>query len=199
MVRALCYSLVVTALEALTTHAPVKLTVEDFLVLDRAGAFASYNKTELINGMILVVNAQYSEHLKAKVRLLRRLADACDAMGHGFEAWSEGSVEMGQASMPEPDIFITRETPGSGAVRRETIALIVEVSDTTQAFDLGEKARLYAENGVPEYWVVDLKAKAVRQMWSPGAKGYGERRDVALGERVEAVTIAGLRVETVGL
>ncbi len=186
-------------LEKLTSPHPARLSVHDFLVLDRSGAFDSYAKTELINGKIYVVNAQYSEHMKAKVHLLRRLADACDALGGGLEAWSEGSVEMAPASMPEPDIFITTATPVSGPVDKGSVALIVEISDTTAKYDLGQKARLYASAGVPEYWVVDLAAGRLHQMWSPGVKGYAERREVVLGERVEAVTIEGLGVETRGL
>ena len=188
-----------TALETLTTPHPAKLSIEDFMVLDRAGAFAAYTKTELIDGTIYVVNAQYSEHMKAKVHLLRRLADACDALGGGLEAWSEGAVAMAPASMPEPDILVTTATPGEGPVRSETVALIVEVSDTTRDYDLGEKAALYAAQGIAEYWVADLKAKVLHQLWAPGADGYRERREVALGARVEAMTIAGLGVETRGI
>lgn len=76
------------------------------------------------------------------------------------------------------------------------MALIVEVSSTMLAFDLGEKAQTYAGAGLPKYWVVDLDGRFLHQMWSPGADGYAQRREVALGERVEAVTIGGLQVDT---
>jgi hypothetical protein len=36
-------------------------------------------------------------------------------------------------------------------------------------------------------------------MWSPAGKSYREKRVVPLGERVEAVTVAGLAVETAGI
>ncbi len=168
-------------------------------MLDRAGAFQSYAKTELINGTIYVVNAQYSAHMKAKVRLLRRLADACDMQGRGMEAWSEGAVAMEPSSMPEPDIFIATAIPEDGPVPRENVMLVVEISDTTQAFDLGKKARLYAQSGIAEYWVVDLKAKLIHRKWSPGPTGYGAGNEVRLGDRIEAATITGLAVETEGL
>jgi len=188
-----------TAQISLTKPSPARLTVEDFMVLEQAGAFADYAKTELIDGVIYVVNAQFSEHMMTKVRLLRRLADACDALGAGLEAWSEGAVALGPRNLPEPDIFVTSRTPTTGPVPGQTIMLVVEVSDTTRTFDLGKKARLYAGGGVPEYWVVDLAGGKLHQMWSPGTKGYVEKREVALGERIEAVTIAGLGAETAGL
>ena len=172
------------------------LTVEDFLLLDRSGAFDRYHKSELINGRIIVVNAQYSEHMMIKVGMLRRLADVCDRLGGGLSAWSEGSIDMSPDGLPEPDLFITNARPTTGAVRLETVVLIAEVADTTLALDLGDKVGLYARHGVPEYWVIDVQGRIIHQMWSPGADGYRERREVALGERVEAVTIGGLQVDT---
>ena len=188
-----------TAFDSVTTPYPAKLLAEDFLLLDRAGAFDAYSKTELIDGTIYVVNAQYSEHFKAKVRLLRRLADACDALGTGLEAWSEGTIALGPASMPEPDVFVTKQTPMSGPVDKDTVVLVVEVADTTQAFDLGEKSLAYGRGGVPEYWVIDLKVQIVCRRWSPGLDGYGQETMVKFGERIESATIADLLIETTGL
>jgi Uma2 family endonuclease len=37
----------------------------------------------------------------------------------------------------------------------------VEIADTSAAFDLTRKAELYANAGVPEYWVVDLTRRIV--------------------------------------
>ena len=172
------------------------LTVNDFVLLDRSGAFDRYHKSELINGRIIVVNAQYSEHLTVKIEMLLRLNDALKVLGTGPQVWSEGSVDMSPDGLPEPDLFITDTRPTTGAVRLETVVLIAEVADTSLALDLGDKAELYARHGVPEYWVIDVQGRVVHQMWAPGAGGYAERREVALGERVEAVTIGGLGVDT---
>jgi len=181
-----------------TRSRAVKLTVEDFLLLDRSGAFGERKKTELLDGQVFVVNAQFSEHLTAKVTLLRRLADACDRLG-GLSAWAEGSVDMSPHSMPEPDLFITNRRPITGAVASSTVVLIGEVADTTLQIDLGRKARLYAAAGVPEYWVVDLPGRSVHQLWSPGPKGYGDRRATPLGERLQSVVIPGLAIASDGI
>lgn len=188
-----------TAAARLEAPRPAKLSVADYMLLDRSGAFREYNKTELIDGTIYIVNSQYSRHMKAKVRLLRRLADACDALGGGLQAWSEGAVEMQPSSMPEPDVFITRQEPEDGPVPMETVALVAEVADATVKFDLGRKARLYARQGIPEYWVVDLPARIVHQMWAPAHGAYGQTHQVAFGQALESQTIAGLGVSTEGL
>ena len=185
--------------QALTERQVAKLTVDDFLLLDRSGAFAAYRKTELINGTIVFVNAQYGRHLRVKIRLLRRLSDACDGLGGGLEAWSEGSIDMAPDSMPEPDLFITNATPPDAPVPAASVILICEVADSTVKDDLGEKAELYARRGIPEYWVVDLPAGLIHQMWSPSAAGYAERHECKLGDRIDAATVAGLGVDTAGL
>jgi Uma2 family endonuclease len=188
-----------TPFRPLNAPEKLRLTIQDFCVLDAAGAFASHAKSELIDGTIYVVNAQFSEHMKAKVRLLRRLADVCDAQAEGLEAWSEGSVRLGETSLPEPDIFVTRVTPQRGAVPGESVALVIEVADTTVEFDTTTKAALYAGAGVPEYWVVDLPGVSIYQLWSPGGGTYRERRKVPLGESIDAQTLPGVTVSTAGL
>ena len=100
--------------------------------------------------------------------------------------------------MPEPDIVLTNYT-GDKAVPLETVALIVEVSDTTLATDLGRKAKLYAQAGIPEYWVVDVEGCIVRQHRLPGESGYAEHRKIAFGVDIAVETLAGVLVGTGGL
>ena len=183
---------------ALTRARPARLTVTDFMTLEQAGAFRGNSKSELIDGTIYFVNAQFSRHMRAKSQFYRRLADACDAIP-GFEAWVEGSVEFSPHSMPEPDILVTRGTPADGPIPADMLALAVEIADTTRGFDLGKKARMYARNGLAEYWVVDLAKRLVHRHTSPAATGYANVESLELGAQLTALTIPGLTVETAGL
>ena len=187
-----------TAPQSLGRPRPAKLSVDDFLVLDRSGAFERYGKSELIDGRVYVMNAQHRAHARAKTRLAFALMTALKGI-EGLEAVIEGAVEIPPRSVPEPDIVVTGEPDGEGLIPLASVRQIVEVSDSTLKADLGKKARLYAVAGVPEYWVLDLAARKLHQHWSPGAKGYGQRREVTLGQSIEAATIAGLQVETQGI
>jgi Uma2 family endonuclease len=178
----------------------VKLTVGDFLRLDQADAFRDYAKTELIEGEIIAVNAQFVPHARFKTQFFRRLADAVDVEMPGFTALVEVSVAIPPNSAPEPDIVITDfEETGRQAVPVERVALIVEVSDSTLRYDLGQKAKVYAAAGVPEYWVADLEGRVLHQFWQPEGKTYVGKRALPFGETVAAVTIPGLEVSTQGL
>jgi Uma2 family endonuclease len=88
---------------------------------------------------------------------------------------------------PEPDLAVTtrpcEEYPRNPQPR--DIRLLVEISDTTLAFDLRKKARLYARAGISEYWVVDIAGRRVFVHREPqGDKyetvtAYGETESVA--------------------
>ena len=178
----------------------VKLTIKDYLRLDEAGAFRDYAKTELVEGVIVALNSQFMPHAMFQSGLFRRLADAVEACMPGYAAVVEASVDIPPRNMPQPDILVTNFIPTERvAAPVASIALIVEISDTTARFDLGKKARIYAAAGVPEYWVAELSTRTMHQFSAPSAKGYGDQREVALGERIESVTIPGLAVDTVGL
>jgi Uma2 family endonuclease len=184
-----------TALEVLTIPQRAKLRVADFLLLAEAGAFRDYVRTELIEGEIWVVNSVHSRHARAHSMVTVELGIALKAMASPLLLYTAPSTELSDDSLPEPDIAIADPNDARILPGRE-VRIAIEISDTTLDIDLGRKARLYARYAVPEYWVVDLEARLIHQMWSPDGERYAERRQVAFGTPVEAVTIAGLKVET---
>jgi Uma2 family endonuclease len=179
-----------------TSHEPVKLRVDDYLLLDASGAVDAYRKTELIDGEVFYMNAQHRPHARTKSRLHAAIARALDERGDGLEAIVEGSVALSPTSVPEPDIVITAAAEGDGLIPVTSIRLVIEVSDTTLEFDLGQKAVLYATAAIPEYWVADIGRRVMHQFWAPSDDGYGERREIAFGEVIAAISIAGLIIPT---
>lgn len=115
-----------------------------------------------------------------------------------MRAYVTPSVAINDQSLPEPDIAIA-ETHGDGFLPVTKVRLVVEISDTTLELDLGRKQRVYAEAGVPEYWVVDVNARVVHQMWAPDGDGFTAARDVSFGDLLAAETIAGLQIATESL
>ena len=183
-----------TPFRVVTTPEKVRLRVEDFLLLNDSGAFDNYSKTELIEGEIYYMNAQHSRHARIKTEIGFELGLAVRALGLDLRPIIEASTRVSDHSLPEPDIVIT-DYMGPDVVPLETVALVVEVADATLKIDMGRKLRIFAQAGIAEYWVVDVKSKQVRQMWSPAGETYAERRDVPFGHRIEAATIAGLAID----
>ncbi len=76
-------------------------------------------------------------------------------------------------SAPEPDIVWVKERSyRDGRPGPSDITLLIEVADSSLAYDLGEKAELYAASGVSDYWVVDVKSESVVVHRTPGESGY---------------------------
>ena len=177
----------------------IPLRIEDYERLSAAGAFLAYRKTELIDGLVYAMNPQYRPHGFVKDELAYRLRTALERIGSNLHVATEQSVALPPHDEPEPDIILTTAPRGPGAIPGESVVLLIEVSDSTLHFDLNDKARAYAAFGIPEYWVVDVNAGVIHQMWTPRGDGYAERREVAFGARVDAATIDGVSVETSGL
>ena len=181
-----------------TAPQPAKLTARDFWLLAESGAFDGYAKSELIEGEIWVMSAIHSWHAKAMARLAYALRAALLEEGIALEVFMPVSVALSNDSVPEPDVALA-EDHVDGPLPLAKVKLAIEISDTTLKVDLGRKALLYAEHRVPEYWVIDRDGACLYRHHAPGPEGYGERGEFRLGERVEAATIPGLRVETDGL
>ena len=109
-------------------------------------------RVELLYGGIVRMTPIGAPHNAALQRLTRLLVLAIRE-----RAWVriQSSFAASDGSEPEPDVAIV--PPGEYDAEHPTEAwLIIEVADSSLELDRTVKARLYAECGVPEYWVVNL-------------------------------------------
>ena len=178
---------------------PARLTAIDFELLHQHGAFAAHHKTELIDGRLYVVNSQLRSHGMVKMRLHNALRDALIAMGSPFQSVVEITVALSPTDRPEPDVLLTSEPDGDGYVPAASVPLIIKVSDSTLRTDLSRKMRRYAAGGIPEYWVADVNARVIHQMWSPSSRAYGETLVHRFGEPITSVAVEGLTIGTTDL
>lgn len=156
-----------------------RLTVADYTLLAEAGAFAE-QRTELIDGDVLLMSPQFRPHLFVKSEFGFRLRLALRELNSPLWIGEEESVALSDRDMPLPDIIATSEPRGVGAVPLASVALIVEVAETSLAYDLGRKAQLYATAGIPEYWVADVFGRVLHQHSRPEDDAYADRRTIPL-------------------
>jgi Uma2 family endonuclease len=55
------------------------------------------------------------------------------------------------------------------------VLLVIEVADTSLAYDLGTKAPLYAWHGIPEAWVIDAATQRTWVFRQPIGRGEASR------------------------
>ncbi|TMA50228.1 MAG: Uma2 family endonuclease [Deltaproteobacteria bacterium] len=98
---------------------------------------------------------------------------------------------------PAPDVAVVagRERDYMTAHPRNAL-LLVEVADTSLAQDRLTKGALYAAAGIPEYWIVNLRADCVEVLRDPEPEAgrYRERAVVGHGERLALVAFPNVRV-----
>ena len=79
-------------------------------------------------------------------------------------------------SEPELDISVTRQPQRAyieaGNPPASEAVLAAEISDSTLRYDLTTKALLYAQAGIPEYWVLDVTGRTLIVHRDPTAAGY---------------------------
>ena len=85
-------------------------------------------------------------------------------------------------SAPEPDVlWLAPHNYFERHPEPKDVLLLIEVAESSLAYDMGEKARLYAEAGIRDYWVVNLVDDCVEVFRQPQPAGYQSRR-VARGD-----------------
>ena len=119
-----------------------------------AGVFGPDARLELIEGAILAMGPQGSEHFTG----IELVVDALRvAFGAGYRVRTQGPLAAGEDSEPEPDVAVVAGDARSYRDAHPTSALlVVEVSDHSLHRDRTVKQRLYARCGIPEYWILAL-------------------------------------------
>ncbi len=161
-----------------------RFTADEVLRMVEAGILHEDEPVELIDGELYAVSPQGRTHSFLAVRVHRRLERA---FGDDFYVQDHSPVAGGRHSLPEPDVAVIRGAPEDLLDRHpgcDEVALIVELSVTTQAYDRF-KAGVYARAGFPIYWQLDVPARRLTAYAEPVG---GEYRSIRLhldGEEVD--------------
>ena len=125
-------------------------------------------RTELLDGIIIDMEPIGPWHANIG-DILSRLFNE-QARGR-FRVRVQYPINLGEKSQSQPDLVLYR--PGPWRMQHPgpaDISLVVEISESSLSFDLGQKLALYKAAGIPEYWVIDLKARQVHCFKAPQYK-----------------------------
>jgi Uma2 family endonuclease len=118
---------------------------------------------EVIDGELFVTPAPSLLHQRAVFELGRILADYLRAEGVGDLIIAPADVRFSGARSVQPDLFVMPLVNGRRPKRFEEagrLLLAVEVlSPSTARADRVDKRVLFRDEGVSEYWIVDLDAR----------------------------------------
>ena len=143
-----------------------QITVEEYARMIEQGLLTAFDRVELIEGEIVDKMTQGNPHSMCILvlnELFRFRAPAEVVIG------VQGPVWMPPDSVPEPDVFLIRREALQLRPRPhpEDITLLIEVCDTSLTWDRSVKVPLYARNGVPEVWLIDLNGQRLLRYLEP--------------------------------
>ena len=145
------------------------------------GIFTSDDKVELLDGHIVAKAPQQSGHSTA-TRKTRAFLDKVFS-ATSFVVDSQLSLALDRNSEPEPDLMVVQGQISDFTDRHPTpseVVLLVEVSDSSLAYDRGPKLAAYARAGIPEYWIINLVDRVAEVHRRPSGEAYTDR--TTLGE-----------------
>jgi Uma2 family endonuclease len=129
--------------------------VPQYHELIRAGILTEDDPVELLEGRLVTRMPKNPRHRLA-TRLLRQALERVVPAGWYVDSQEPVTLPDGE---PEPDGMVVRGEPRNYADRHPRpaeLALVVEVSDTTPAFDRTAKRRSYAHASIPVYRILNL-------------------------------------------
>lgn len=160
------------------------LTTEDVMTMVEAGVIHEDERIELEEGVIIVMSPIGPSHSGTLRWLNERFTAA--SVGRDWEVSVQDQIDF-PSGFRSPDLLVTHRLHRDE--RAATGLLIVEVADSSARRDR-EKALLYAQLDVDEYWIADLSADLVLVHQQPGPDGYANVREVRRGEKLVPVSLA---------
>jgi len=160
-----------------------RFTVEEYHRLAEAGVLAPGERVELIRGVIREMSPKRRKHVVAGTKVLAVFFKALEGRASVYPEAPLAFADLD--SEPEPDVVVCSNpdveswgTPDSKPL------LVVELADSSLRYDMTEKAALYADARIPEYWVVNLVDRMLEVHRRPENGIYETRLRVPCGGQV---------------
>lgn len=151
-----------------------KFTVDEYDRLIAQGFLTEDDRVELLEGYVVLkmpANPPHDFSVTAAAKALDRLLPA------GWTVRRQVGTRLSE-SRPEPDFAVARGTDRTYAGRHPQpadLGLVGEVSDSSLDRDQQDKARIYARDRIPVYWVVNLVDRRVEVYTDPTGPGDDPR------------------------
>lgn len=174
-----------------------KFTVGQYHQMIESGILTDRDRIELLQGEIIEMSPIGMQHAACVDRmtelLVRKLGDRAIVR-------VQNPIQLGTRSEPQPDFSILQRRPdfyANGHPQPQDVFALVEVSDTTIEFDRTVKVPLYAQDSIPEVWIVDLNAQAIQVYREPSSSCYQQVQSFRRGQSLsfQAFTTIPFSVE----
>ncbi len=166
-----------------------RISRDEYYRMADVGILTAEVRVELLNGEIVEMSPIGPVH-SAVVALLDRFFHA--QLGDRAICRVQSPLVLDEHSEPEPDLLIVRPRDDFYAGAHPgpaDVLLLIEVAETSIERDSGEKLRLYAQAGILEYWLLDVKRRVVIVHRQPKDGEYASVQQCESDARIAAVEL----------
>ena len=155
---------------------PWRFTVDDYYAMAEAGILTHDERVELINGEIIEMSPIGDRHAYSVDEIIDLFFAQLRSRAR---VRCQNPVRLDGLREIQPDIAILRlrdDLYSTGHPGPADVFLLIEVSDSTLAYDRNVKLPMYANAGIPEIWIVNIPNGVVEVYMDPTAGEYRTRR-----------------------
>lgn len=173
------------------------ITTKQYHQMAEMGMFEG-KRVQLINGYVIRMAAMNDPHFSA-LRRLDKLFDRYFENAGIAEVSQQSPIRVTKSeSDPEPDFALIKSELDKGtAFASSDVFLVVEISDSTLKLDQSDKLAVYAKEGIPEYWILNLKSNQLEVYREPDPENaqYLSRTILKQGQAVACATFPAIPIE----
>ena len=165
-------------------------THEEYHGAGEAGLFDG-ERVELIDGEVYIMSPMSERHASGILRVQYALLGLAP---QGYLVRTQLPI-LGDASEPEPDIgLVIGAVDDLDQAIPSTLELVIEVSLSSLKFDQTEKLKVYAQQNIPEYWILNLVDDCLEVYRDPVGDSYRDMAIVKAGESIACLAIPNAEV-----
>ncbi len=151
------------------------LTVKEYHQMGELGILQGQN-LELINGEILEMSPVGSDHAS----IVEKLKDLLTInLFQQAIVRIQNPIHLSEYSEPEPDLAVVQFREDYYRKAHPTpsdIITLIEVADTSLAYDLEVKLPLYAQHEIEEFWLSNISQQQLEVYTQPAGGTYKSRQ-----------------------
>jgi Uma2 family endonuclease len=166
-------------------------TVAELEQMVAAGILDEDERIELIGGDVVPMSPKGDQHEVLKTLLIRYWSSK--APDH-VQFTPETTFRFDVDTYVEPDFVFYPKAIGIPGLKPGNALLVVEIADSSLAYDLGRKALVFAAFGIAELWVINAVTLQTRIHRDPTPTGYRTIADLPPSERIEPLVAPALAV-----
>jgi len=172
----------------------LRFSVDDYYKMIEMGMIDDYERSEIIDGQMVPKMTIGDRHAAAVNRLNRLLASV---LPESILLSIQNPIRLSDFDETEPDVVLADLTKydGNRHPRPEETILVMEVSDVSLKNDRDVKLPLYADAGIAEVWIVNLRDNVIEIHQDPSLGIYQQVQIFRSGGQATSSVLPELSLE----